>query len=160
MLINMSFLDDGTINFDNGEYFGYAGMVIALSMVFFGVKSYRDNTQKGAITFGQGVKVGLLITLVASLMYAVTWEIYYQVRPEIQTTFMEKYTEHTLNKMQEKGASTEELKQKMQEMNGVVEMYKNPLIRFGITLIEILPVGIFITLLSAALLRRREFLPA
>lgn len=45
------------------------------------------------------------------------------------------------------------------EMENFYELYKNPLIRFGVTLTEILPVGLVLTLLSAAILRKREILP-
>lgn len=160
MIINMTLWENGIINLDNGEYLGYTGMVIAFSMVFFGVKSYRDNYAEGIISFGKGVQVGLLITLVASLMYVVSWEIYYQAKPGIQKLFMEQYTEHTLSKMHEKNASAEEIDSALQELKDWSEMYKNPFFRYAIALLEISPVGILITLLSATLFRRKEFLPA
>ena len=62
MMITMPLYESGTLKFDNGEWLGYTTMVIALSMVFFGVKSYRDNHLGGSITFGNALKVGLLIT--------------------------------------------------------------------------------------------------
>ncbi|MCG8603705.1 DUF4199 domain-containing protein [bacterium] len=160
MFVSWALLDKGTINFDSGEIAGYAIMVIALSMIFFGIKSYRDNYQNGAITFGKGLQVGLLITLVASLMYAVSWEIYYQSQPDDQPSFMETYTEHSIAKMKDNGASEAEIEQAVQDMANMVEMYKNPLVRFGITLVEILPVGVVISLISAGLLRKKSFLPA
>ncbi|MCI0697624.1 DUF4199 domain-containing protein [candidate division KSB1 bacterium] len=155
MLLGMVLWENGTINFDNSALIGYAIMVIALSMIFFGIKSYRDNYQNGVIKFVKGLQVGALITLIASLMYATAWETCYQTIPEIKTSFMDKYTEHTLNKMKAKGASPVEISQKAKEMAGMVEMYKNPVIRFGFTLLEILPVGIAITLICAAVLRRK-----
>jgi Protein of unknown function (DUF4199) len=159
MILSMALWDKGMLNFDSAELVGYATMVIALSMVFFGIKSYRDNYQNGAIKFGKGLQIGLLITLIASLMYAATWEAYYQTSPDIQA-HLDKYTEHYINKMKEKGASPAEVEQKVKQMAGMKEMYKNPLLRFGFTLMEILPVGIIIALISAAVLRRKEALPA
>ena len=160
MLISTLFMADGTIDFENGEVIGYSTMVIALSMVFFGIKSYRDNYQNGAITFTKGLQVGIMITLIASLMYAFSWELYYQNQPEDQPSFMESYVEFSINKMKTDGASEAEVNQAIQEMNNMAEMYENPFVRFGFTLAEILPVGIIITLLSAALLRKESFLPA
>jgi hypothetical protein len=157
MLIQHPLMEKGIINFDNGMFVGYASMVIALSMVFFGVKTYRDQHAGGAISFWQGVKIGILITLIASVMYAITWEVYYNT---MATDFTEKYTQHYLDKMAEKGASQAEIEQMRGEMAAFNEMYENPLIRFGVTLVEILPVGVIITFLSAALLRKREILPA
>ena len=160
MVIQMSLWAKGVISFDAGYVVGYAGMVIALSMVFFGIKSYRDNYLNGAIKFLKGLQVGLLISLVASLMYAATWEVYYQTNDEIRNTFMDKYTDHLISKMKNEGASQAEMDQKTKEMTDMKEMYQNPLIRFVMTLAEIFPVGILITLLSAAILKRREVLRA
>ncbi len=142
------------------ELVGYATMVIALSMIFFGIKSYRDNYQKGVINFWKGFQVGLLIALIASLMYALTWETYMQTRPASFAAFMEKYTDSVINKIKEKGASSEIIDQEIKRMDKFMELYRNPVIRFGLTLMEILPVGIIITLISAAILRKKEFLPA
>jgi hypothetical protein len=156
MLLAIVLWDKGAINFDNSMFIGYASMVIALSMIFFGIKSYRDNYQNGAIKFVKGLQVGLLITLIASLMYAASWETFYQTIPEIEATFMDKYAEHTLNKMKAKGASPAEIDQKAKEMADMAEIYKNPVIRFGFTVLEILPVGIVITLVCAAGLRKKD----
>lgn len=142
------------------ELVGYATMVIALSMIFFGIKSYRDNYQNGAIRFWKGFQVGLLIALIASLMYAVTWEAYIQTRPAGSASFMDTYADSVINKMKEKGASAAEIDQEVKRMDDFKRMYSNPAIRFGITLMEILPVGIIITLISAAVLRKKETLPA
>ncbi len=160
MVIIMGLCESGTINFDNSDFIGYGSMVIALSMVFFGIKSYRDNYLNGAIKFGKGLQVGMLITLVATLIYAVAGETYYQIDPEINTTVMDKYADYHVNKLRENGAAPAVIEQKVKEMADMKEMYKNPLIRFGMTLAIILPVGIVMTLLSAAILRRKEFLPA
>jgi hypothetical protein len=160
MVIIMGLCESGTINFDNSDFIGYGSMVIALSMIFFGIKSYRDNYLNGAIKFGKGFQVGMLITLVASLIYAAAGEAYYQIDPDSQAVLMDKYANHHLNKLKEKGASPAEIEQKVKEMADLKEMNKNPVIRFGIALAIILPVGIIITLISAALLRKKDFLPA
>lgn len=156
MVLAMILWKNGAINFDNSEFIGYGSMVVALSMIFFGIKSYRDQQQNGALKFVKGLQVGALITLVASLMYAGTWETYYRTNPEIQATFMDKYTEHALNKMKANGAAPAEIEQKAKQMAGMAEMYKNPAVRFGFTILEILPVGIVITLICAAVLRRKD----
>jgi len=160
MLLGTRLWENGAISFDNGELIGYGSMIIALSMIFLGIKSYRDNYRNGTIKFGKGLQVGLLITLIASLMYAATWEIYYQSRPEVRASFMDKYAEQYLDKMKEKGAAAAEIEQQTKKMDEMKRMYKNPVIRFGMTLMEIFPVGLIITLISAAVLKRKEVLPA
>lgn len=154
------FYRQGIVNLDNGEIFGYGSMIIALSMVFFGIKSYRDNQNGGTIGFWKGVQVGLLISLVAALIYAGAWEIYVQARPDNLNDFLDQYTEHQLNKLRESGAPSERIEHAASEMASFRKMYENPLVRFGITLTEIAPVGIIVTLVSAALLRKKELLPA
>src|SRR5215210_8579992 len=77
MWILMGFVNKGSINFDNGMIWGYATMIIALSLVFFGVKSYRDNNG-GHITFLKGLQVGTLISLISAVCYAASWEVYHR----------------------------------------------------------------------------------
>lgn len=160
MVIIMGLCENGKISFDNSDFIGYGSMVIALSMIFFGIKSYRDNYLNGAIKFGKGLQVGMLITLIATLIYAVAGETYYQIDPEGQAAFMDKYADHHINKMKENGASPAAIDQKVKEMADLKEMNKHPLIRFVMTLAIILPVGIVVTLISAAVLKRKEVLPA
>lgn len=146
----------GEIDFDNGMLVGYATMVIAFSLIFFGVKNYRDNHLAGTITFGKAFQVGILVTLVASVIYALGWEIYYNF---LGQDFMEKYTAHYMDKLAKDGASADELEAARLQMQTGAELYKNPLIRFAMTLMEIVPVGFVVTLICAALLRRPQFLP-
>jgi len=156
MLATMPLWDTGALNFDNGHLVGYTTMVIALSMIFFGIKSFRDNHAAGNITFGKGVLIGVLITLIAGVMYALAWEISYS---QMGDEFINKMTEHYFEEMKTDGATEAELMEAREDWVMYSEMYKNPVIRFAITITEILPVGLVITLLSAALLRKKGFLP-
>ncbi|MFA6440364.1 MAG: DUF4199 domain-containing protein [Bacteriovoracaceae bacterium] len=158
-LISFSLMERGVLSFDNSELFGYTTMIIVLSLIFFGVKSFRDKHTNGTMTFGKGFKVGISIAAVASLFYAGGWEIYYNTT-DLKDTFMPRYTELTIKKMQHDGKSQEEIQKKREEMKMFAEMYKNPLIRFGMTLLEIFPVGLVITLVSAGILRKKAILPA
>ena len=98
--------------------------------------------------------VGILITLVASVMYALAWEIsFYRMSPE----YVNKIAQEYVTKLKEKGATEAELK----KMDEQYQVYKtNFPIRFGVTLIEIFPVGVIISLITAGLLRRKSFLAA
>jgi hypothetical protein len=160
LLLSMVLWQNGTINFDTGEVFGYSGMVIALSVIFFGIKSYRDNYLKGTLKFVKGLQVGLLVTAIASILYAVTWEVYRLAAPDEYARFVQEYTQCQIDKAREAGASQEELDAKAKQLADYQVMYENPALRFGVTILEVFPVGILVTLLSAALLRRKEVLPA
>ena len=146
----------GKIDFENGMLIGYASMVIAFALIFFGVKNYRDNHLNGTITFGKAFKIGMMVTIVASMLYAVTWEFYFHL---LAPDFMEEYTAYYLTKLASDGASVQEIEEAKNQMASMSEMYKNPLIRFAMTLMEIVPVGMVVTLICAALLRRPQFLP-
>ena len=138
---------------DSGEIIGYTTMVIAFLMVFFGVKSYRDNAAGGTITFGRAFTVGLLITAVASVCYVATWEfVYYKLAPD----FIEKYAQRSIDKAHARGATDAELAAQQKQMEQFKAMYKNPAINAAITFLEPLPVGLLITLVTAGVLRRRS----
>lgn len=156
LLITMPLYTSGTLNFDNGELLGYSTMTIAFALIFFGVKSYRDKELNGAISFGKALQVGLLITLIASIVYALCWEIAYSQYGE---TFTNEMVNHYMEEKKSEGASEAELAKAKADFENFSQMYKNPVIRFCLTLLEPSPVGIVVTLITAALVRRKEFLP-
>jgi hypothetical protein len=147
----------GILNFDNSEVVGYTTIVIALSMIFFGIKSCRDYHFKGSITFWQGIKIGLMITLIGSLMYVFAWQLSFNF---LAPDFTDRMWQHFIDKAKSEGQSEAELNAALQEIETWRESYKNPLWRFALTLMEIVPVGIVITLISAAILRKKQILPA
>ncbi len=157
MLATMPLFVSGTVKMENGLWIGYTGMVIALSLVFFGVKSFRDHHAGGKITFGKGFLIGLGITFIASMFYVIAWEITFSRSGE---WFMQQWSMGELDKLETNGATETELQVAKQKWDEFGILYQNPLIRFGMTIMEIFPVGIFISLISAALLRNKEFLPA
>lgn len=157
MLITMPLFVHGTVDMKHGIWIGYAGMLIALSLVFFGVKSYRNNFREGTISFGRGFLIGLEITLIASLFYGLAWEIVYARSGD---WFMEQMSSSELNKLKSDGATDAELLEAKQKADDFEVLYQNPLVRFGMTLMEIFPVGLLISLITAAILRGKKFIPS
>lgn len=155
MLISVSLMDKGIINFDNGEIIGYTTMLIALSMIFFGIKTFRDRHQNGIISFGTAFKIGSMIALISSIMYVLAWEACLQMNPGMADNFMAEYSNHVIDKMQSEGVSQNEIETKRIEMAEMAENYKNPLIRAGFTILEIFPLGLVISLICAAILKRK-----
>jgi len=151
MFATLPFLD--RIGFDRGAFIGYTSMVLAFLMVFFGVKSYRDNVAGGHVTFGRAFQVGLLITLVATTCYVIAWQVlYYGFMPD----FLEKYTAYALEQARQSGANDAELARQAKEMADFAEMYQNPLVNIAFTAIEPLPVGLVFTLVTAGVFGRRQ----
>ena len=136
-----------------GYTIGYTTMIVAFLMVYFGIRSYRDNVNAGTIGFGKAFKVGILITLVASVCYVAAWEvIYHTMMPD----FVEKYAAKVVEKAQARGATEAQIAAKKKEMSEFAEMYKNPVYNVGMTFAEVFPVGLLITLASAWFLSRRK----
>jgi len=135
-----------------GMVLGYASMLVALSFVFVGIKSYRDNYNGGLISFGKAFKVGLGIALIGSTMYVLTWlVIYYFFMPD----FMDQYASHMIQQAQASGAGQAEIEKISAEMAGYKDMYKNPVFVILFTYMEVLPVALLITLISALILKRK-----
>lgn len=151
MLIAFRFQD--AIGFDRGAIVGYASMVLAFLMVFFGVRAFRERSPGGTISFGQGFTVGILIVAVATACYVTTWQfVYRRMAPD----FMERYAEYALEQSRQAGKSEAELERQRQEMAEFAERYKNPLVNIAFTALEPLPVGLLFTLVSAGVLSRRR----
>jgi hypothetical protein len=143
----------GHASFENGMLYGYAGMLIAFSMIFVGIKNYRDKYNDGIISFGKAFKVGLYIALIGSTFYVATWLVeYYFFMPD----FMDKYAEQMLESAKKAGASADELMKTQTEMQGYKDMYKNPLFVILFTYLEILPIGLLISLIAAAILKKKS----
>jgi Protein of unknown function (DUF4199) len=140
------------IGFNRALLVGYTTMVLSFLMVYFGIRSYRDNLGGGYISFGRAFTIGLAITLISSVCYVLTWEVmYFKFMPD----FMDEYNAHAIQKMQASGASAAAIETKVKELQDMKRMYDNPLMNAAMTIVEPLPVGLVITLASAAILRRK-----
>jgi hypothetical protein len=151
MLLTLPFHDQ--IGYDKGLLIGYTTMVLAFLMVFFGVRSYRDNALGGRVTFGRAFSVGLMITAVASVCYVATWQvIYFKLAPD----FMDKWTAAEVAKARKSGATEAQVAAKEKQMNDYKVMYDNPLVNIAFTFLEPLPVGLLFTLVTAGVLSRKR----
>lgn len=138
-----------------GMVFGYVTMLVALSAVFVGIKRYRDAELGGVIRFWPALGLGLGISIVAGVIYSLAWEL------SLALTHMDFATAYANTLIAEKkaaGASAEALAQLTAEMNTFKAEYANPLFRMPMTFAEIFPVGVLVSLVSAALLRNSRFL--
>ncbi|HEY5883802.1 MAG TPA: DUF4199 domain-containing protein [Pyrinomonadaceae bacterium] len=151
MLINTAFAK--RIGFDNAEIVGYTAILLSFLMVFFGIRSYRENVGNGYITFGRALTVGALITLITSIFYVLSWEVvYFNFMPD----FITDYANHLVEKMRAEGATQQAIDAKLQEMRDFKQLYDNPFLNPVITLIEPVPVGLLVTLISSLILRKKR----
>ena len=143
---------EGNIDFDTSMLIGYASMLIAFSLVFVGIRNYRDKYNEGVISFGKAFKIGIMIVLIASTIYVVAWLIdYFFFIPD----FIEKYSAHMLDELKASGASQIEIDKQTKEMASFGRMYKNPFFNAMMTYMEILPVGLIVTFISSLILKRK-----
>ena len=150
-------LTDGCGDMTTGMIVGYTTMLVALSAVFLAVKRYRDVDLGGVIRFWPALGLGLAISVVAGLFYVVAWEVSCAIA---HADFAGDYARAVVAQEQARGVSGAALDQVRAEMAQFRRDYANPLYRWPTSFAEIFPVGVLVSLVSAALLRNRRFLPA
>jgi len=139
-------------NFEGSMVVGYAAMILAFSLIFVGIKNFRDKYNGGSVNFGTAFKIGAYITLIASTMYVLAWLFdYYLFVPD----FMDVYSLKMISQTKESGATEQEILDKTAEMASFKEMYKNPFFIILITYAEVAPIGLVISLISAWILKKK-----
>ena len=154
MLSTVNYLSHckGNVDYDTSMLIGYASMLVAFSLVFVGIRNYRNKYSEGVISFGKAFKIGIMMVLIASTIYVIAWVIdSFFFIPD----FAEKYSAHMLDKLKASGASQIEIDKQTKEMANFGKMYKNPFFNAMMTYVEILPVGLIVTLISSLILKRK-----
>ena len=152
VLTDASLLLASRIGSGHSMVVGYTIMVASFLLIYFGVRSYRDNNLAGQISFGRAFACGILITLITTFCYVVSWEIlYFNFMPH----FMDSYFAAQIHQVQSSSLDPATIASKVAAIQSSQQSYQNPLVNAAYTFIEPLPVGLIITLISAALLRRR-----
>ncbi len=155
MLSSVNYLSHcgGNADYNTSMVIGYASMLLAFSLVFVGIRNFRDKYNGGIISFSKAFKIGIMIVLIASTIYVVAWLIdYFFFIPD----FMDKYSAHMIAEMKANGASQSEIAKQSSEMENFGKMYKNPFFNALMTYAEILPVGLIVTLISSLILKRKQ----
>jgi hypothetical protein len=136
---------------------GYTTMLVALSAVFVAIKRHRDIDLGGVIGFWPALGLGLGISVVAGIFYVLAWELSLAVT---HMDFVASYAQMLIAQEKAKGASAAAIAKVTADMQQLKVEYANPLYRLPMTFIEIFPVGVLVSVVSAGLLCNRRFLPA
>ena len=155
MLMTLPFVEK--IGWEKGAILGYTTIVLSALFIFFGVRSYRENAGGGRLTFGRGFAVGILITLISSACYVGTGK---SSITQLMPDFAEKYAAQMVERAKASGASQQKIDEKVRQANEFKQMYKNPVINVAYTFMEIFPIGLVVTLVSAGILRKKAPDPA
>ncbi len=152
VLMDGSLLLANKIGSGHSMVLGYTMMVASFLLIYFGIRSYRDDSLGGQISFGRAFACGILIALITIVCYVATWEVlYFKFIPH----FMDSYFAAQIHKVQSSGLDPAATAAQVATIQHSQQLYQNPLVNMAYTFIEPLPVGILITLISAALLRRK-----
>lgn len=139
------------MNLQRSMIYGFTAMILAFSLIFVATAQYRKQNG-GTLSFKNAFLIGLYISLIASTVYVGAWLIvYYNVYPD----FMEKYSARVISDFKAEGATAAQLQEKITEVNKMKEYYKNPLYIIVMTYMEILPLSIIVSVISAAVLKRK-----
>ena len=153
VLMDSSLLLSNKIGMSHSMLLGYTIMVASFLLIYFGVRSYRDNVLAGQISFGRAFACGILIALITCICYVATWELlYFKFMPH----FMDSYVAAEIHQVQTAGLDPAATAAKVAAIQHFQQLYKNPFVNMAYTFIEPFPVGLLITLISAALLRRKS----
>lgn len=140
-----------------GYVMGYAIILVALSMVFLGIKHYRDRALGGVIKFGKGFAIGMGITTIASILYVIGWEVASSIS---DFNFSQAWANAMVEEARKNGADAAGIAKATADAADFQRMYANPMVRMPMVFSEIFPVGILVSLISAAVLRNSRILPA
>lgn len=137
-----------------GYVAGYLTMLIGLSTIFIAIKKHRDTDLGGVIRFWPALGLGLGISFVAGIIYMLAWEA---VLGFTHFDFAGTYAQSMIDAAQAKGLGGAQLAKVVAQAQEFKTEYANPFIRLPETFMEIFPVGVLISLVSAALLRNARF---
>lgn len=139
--------------FDHGMLLGYTSMLLSIFVIFFAVKSYRDNVAGGEIKFGKAFMIGLYISIIYAVFYVITWMI---LRQTLLTDFVDHYIAYQKAELEQAGASAAVMSKKMAEMEQMRTIFNNPWMEALMVFTEPWPVAILVTLISAFTLSRKK----
>ena len=141
-----------TMEFGKEDLLGYTSMVLTALLVFFGIRSYRENAGVGRFSFGRGVAAGVLITLISSVIYVAVFQLlYFGLMPGLG----EKYAACMVERVRTSGATAKEIVEAAEKARSFKQLFDRPAVNATLTFAEAFPVGLVATLASAAILRKK-----
>jgi hypothetical protein len=151
MQISLQFYKDGT-SYQYAELLGYLTILLGFVLVYIGIKKIRDQRYDGEINFKQAFMVGLKIALVASILYAVLWVVYITIEGN---DFMDLYFQRAIEEINAGSESAEEKLRSLEKLARQKKVMMTTWAQAGMAFLEPFPVGVGVSAISAAILRKK-----
>ena len=137
---------------EKADIFGYASMVLSALLVFFGIRSFREKESAGRLTFGRGLLVGVLITLISWACFSVAFElIYFWIVPD----YGEKFAACMIERARDSGGTPADIDKARSQAAMFRRLWDNPFTNAALTFATLFPVGFAAAAISATILRKR-----
>jgi len=140
------------LDFTTQEIYGYVSIIVSLSFVFLAIKHFRDQKNNGLLSFKEGVIIGILITLFASITFGFYNLIYVEY---INPDFMTEYYNYSIEQVS-KTLSGEELQTKLKQMAEEKELFAKPIMNFSMMFLTVFMIGFIISLISSFILSKKN----
>lgn len=132
------------------EIAGYLTMLISMVFVFLGIRHYRDMVNGGFLSFGEGMKVGVLIVLIPSLFFGIFDILYTEV---INPGWMEQYYLDYESKLKAT-IPADKLESALKDLQAQKEIFSNPFLQFLLMALTVFIIGLIVTIISSLTLKK------
>lgn len=139
-------------SFQNSEIAGYLTMILSMIFVFMGIRYYRDHVNNGSLSFGEGLKTGVLIVLIPSVAFGLFDILYTEV---INPSWLDDYYAHYIERIK---ASTpaDQVAGKLENIQKQKEIFSNPVLQFLIMAATVFIIGFIATIISSLTLMKKK----
>lgn len=151
VIMGLTFWTIRGLSFSVQEIFGYISIVLALLFVYFGMRHYRNVVNNGALSFNEGLKIGLLITLFPAFLFGLYSALHVTY---IDPGFADRYFQQYIDQVQH-SLPPDKAAREIEEMKKYKSLYNNGGFQFGIMFLTVLVIGVVITVISTLILRRK-----
>jgi hypothetical protein len=127
-------------------------MILSMIFVFMGIRHYRDHVNNGALSFSQGLRVGLLIVLIPAVFFGLFDLLYTEV---LNPSWADEYYGFQADKIKA-SVPPEQLQAKLDKLQKDREMFNNPAFQFLLMAGTVFIIGFIVTIISSLTLRRNH----
>jgi len=141
-----------TADYNTQEIAGYLTIALSMVFIFFGVRHYRDKVNNGQLSFGQGLKLGLLIALIPAIFFGLFNVLYVEV---IDPGWQDEYYGHYVENVKAT-ASPAELPGKLNDLEKQKEFFSSPVMTFLVMTATVFIIGVIVAIISSLALRKSK----